>query len=78
VDGPFSETKELIAGYWMWQVKSMEEAVAWARRIPNPEGSSSVVELRPVFEADDFGESFTPELREQGDRLRAEIQKQRN
>ena len=77
VDGPFTETKELVAGFWMWQVKSMEEAVAWARRIPNPEGSSSTVELRPVFEADDFGESFTPELREQEDRLRAELEKKR-
>ena len=73
LDGPFAETKELVAGFWMWQVKSMEEAVAWARRIPNPDGSSSTVELRPVFEANDFGESFTPELREQEERLRARL-----
>jgi hypothetical protein len=77
VDGPFAETKELVAGYWMWQVKSIEEAVAWARRIPNPDGVHGCVELRPVAEAEDFGESFTPELRAQEDRLRAELEKQR-
>lgn len=69
VDGPFTETKELVAGYWLWQVKSMDEAIEWARRIPFKEGA---VELRPFFEADDFGEAFTPELREQEERLRAE------
>ena len=69
-DGPFAETKELIAGFWMIQVESKEEAVEWARRIPFKEGE---VELRQVFEADDFGEAFTPELREQEDRMRAEI-----
>jgi hypothetical protein len=64
IDGPFAETKELIAGYWVWQVKSMEEAIEWVKRIPNPTGEHSVVEIRPVFEADDFGEALTPELRE--------------
>ena len=64
IDGPFAETKELLAGYWVWQVKSMEEAIEWVKRIPNPEGEHSVVEIRPVFEAEDFGEEFTPELRE--------------
>ncbi|HEX5595490.1 MAG TPA: YciI family protein [Micromonosporaceae bacterium] len=73
VDGPFTETKELIAGYWIWQVKSMDEAIEWARRIPNPEGEHSEVEIRPVFEAEDFGEAFTPELREQDERLRAQV-----
>ena len=75
-DGPF-ETKELVAGFWMWQVKSMEEAVAWARRIPNTDGVHSFVELRPVYEAEDFGE-LTPELRAQEERLRAELGKQRS
>ena len=71
VDGPFSETKELVAGFWLWQVRSMEEAIEWARRCPNPTGEQSVLEIRPVFEAEDFGEEFTPELREQEERLRA-------
>jgi hypothetical protein len=75
IDGPFAETKELIAGYWLWQVKSMDEAIAWARRCPNPTGDESVLELRPLYEADDLGEAFTPELREQQQRLRAEAQK---
>lgn len=75
VDGPFAETKELIAGYWLWQVKSMEEAIEWVKRCPNPMESDSDIEIRPVFEADDFGEAFTPELREQEDRLRAEAAK---
>ncbi len=74
IDGPFSETKELVAGFWLWQVSSMEEAVEWARRCPNPmPGTEAELEIRPVFEADDFGEEFTPELREQEDRLRAEV-----
>jgi hypothetical protein len=73
IDGPFAETKELIAGFWMWRVKSMDEALAWARRIPNPLNVESEVELRPVFESDDFGAEFTPELRAQEERLRAEI-----
>lgn len=74
VDGPFTETKELIAGFWLWQVKSMAEAVEWAKRCPNPMGQESQIELRPVFEAEDFGEEFTPELREQEDRLRRELE----
>jgi len=77
IDGPFAETKELVAGFWMWQVKSIEEAVAWARRIPNPDGVHSTVELRPAVEAEDFGDNFTPELQAQEDRLRAELEKQR-
>jgi len=74
VDGPFAETKELIAGFWIWEVKSFQEAIEWARRIPNPTGEEGVVELRPVFEAEDFGEEFTPELREQEERLRRRIE----
>jgi len=69
VDGPFTEAKELVAGYWVWQVKSMEEAIEWAKRSPFQEGE---VEIRPVFEAEDFGAEFTPELREQEERLRAQ------
>lgn len=76
IDGPFAETKELIAGFWMWNVKSMDEAVAWARRIPTPEGVHSEVELRQVFEAEDFGEAYTPEVREQEDRIRAKVEQQ--
>jgi hypothetical protein len=72
-DGPFAETKELVAGYWLWQVRSMDEAVEWAKRCPNPMEEGGVLEIRPVFEAEDFGEEFTPELREQEERLRAEI-----
>jgi hypothetical protein len=74
IDGPFAETKELIAGYWMWQVKSMQEAIEWAKRCPNPTGEESELELRPVFEAEDFGPEFTPELREQEERLRAQTE----
>jgi len=74
IDGPFTETKELIAGFWLWQVKSMDEAVAWLERAPFDEDAE--VEIRPVFEADDFGAEFTPELREQEERLRAEIERQ--
>lgn len=70
IDGPFAETKELIAGFWLIQVKSLEEAIEWARRVPFREGE---VEIRQVFEAEDFGEAFTPELREQEERLRAQI-----
>jgi hypothetical protein len=73
IDGPFAETKELIAGFWLWQVRSLEEAVEWVKRCPNPTGAESEIEIRPVFEADDFGAEFTPELREQEERLRAEI-----
>ena len=77
VDGPFAETKELIAGYWLWQVKSMDEALEWARRCPDPmPGEESTLEIRPVFEAEDFGAEFTPELRAQEERLRAEIEQQ--
>jgi hypothetical protein len=72
-DGPFTETKELVAGYWLWQVRSMDEAIEWAKRCPNPMEQGGVLEIRPVFEAEDFGDEFTPELREQEDRLRAEI-----
>ena len=73
VDGPFSETKELVAGFWLIQVTSKEEAIEWAKRIPNPDGVDAEVEIRQVFEAEDFGAEFTPELREQERRLRAEI-----
>lgn len=73
VDGPFSETKELIAGYWIWQVRSMEEAVEWLKRCPNPHCEDSDVDIRPVFEAADFGENFTPEARQQEERLREKI-----
>jgi hypothetical protein len=73
IDGPFSETKELIAGFWLWQVKSMEEAVEWVRRCPNPMQRDSEIEIRPVFEAEDFGAEFTKELREQEARQRAAI-----
>lgn len=73
IDGPFAETKELVAGFWIWQVKSMDEAVEWVRRCPNPMSGPSEIEIRPVFEAEDFGEEFTPELREQEERLRAQI-----
>lgn len=75
IDGPFAETKELIAGFWLWQVKSMEEAIEWVRRCPNPMTSDSEIEIRPVFEADDFGAEFTPELRAQEERQRAEMDK---
>jgi hypothetical protein len=73
VDGPFQETKELIAGFWLIQVKSKEEAIEWVKRIPNPDDEESEVEIRQVFEAEDFGEAFTPELRAQEERLRAEV-----
>ena len=77
VDGPFAETKELIAGFWLWQVRSLEEAVEWARRCPNPmPGVESELELRPVFEASDFGEAFTPELQAQEASQRARIEAQ--
>ena len=73
IDGPFAETKELIAGFWLWQVKSMDEAIEWAKRCPNPTGAESVLEIRPVFEAEDFGDNLTPELRAQEERLRAQV-----
>ena len=74
-DGPFAETKELIAGFWMWNVKSMEEAIEWVKRCPNPMMEDSDIDIRPVFEMEDFGEEFTPELREQEDKLREQIAK---
>lgn len=72
IDGPFAETKELIAGFWIWQVKSKEEAIEWVKRCPNPMPGESEIEIRQVFEADDFGAEFTPELREREDRVRAQ------
>src|SRR5712664_1191447 len=77
IDGPFTESKELIAGFWLWQVKSLEEAIAWVKRCPNPHPGESEIEIRQVFEAADFGAEFTPELREQEERLRAQIEKQK-
>ncbi|KYF72938.1 dehydrogenase [Sorangium cellulosum] len=74
IDGPFTETKELIAGYWIWEVKSKEEAIAWVKRCPNPMLEESEIEIRQVFTADDFGPALTPELREQEDRLRAQTE----
>ncbi len=74
IDGPFAETKELVAGFWLWQVKSMEEAVEWVKRCPNPMPTESEIEIRPVFEPEDFGAEFTPELRAQEDRLRAQAE----
>ena len=77
IDGPFTETKELIAGFWLWQVKSLEEAIEWVKRCPNPHAEDSEIEIRPVFEADDLGPGFTPELREQEERLRARVAEKR-
>jgi hypothetical protein len=74
IDGPFTETKELIAGYWLWQVRSMEEAVEWVKRCPNPHPGESEVEIRQVFEAEDFGPELTPELRQQEARLRSQVE----
>ena len=75
IDGPFTETKELIAGFWLWQVKSKEDAIEWVKRCPNPmPGTEAEIEIRQVFEADDFGAEFTPELREQEERLRAQAE----
>jgi hypothetical protein len=73
IDGPFTEAKELIAGFWLWQVRSMEEAVEWVKRCPNPFEGESEIEIRQVFEADDFGPELTPELREQEERLRKQV-----
>ena len=73
IDGPFAETKELVAGFWIFQVKSLEEAIEWVKRSPNPMSGPSEIEIRQIFEADDFGEELTPELREQEERLRASI-----
>jgi len=78
IDGPFAETKEVIAGYWVWQVKSMEEAIEWVRRCPHPmPGEDTEIEIRPVYELEDFGAEFTEELREKHRRLEAEIERQR-
>jgi hypothetical protein len=74
IDGPFAETKELLAGYWVWQVRSMDEAIEWAKRIPNPTGEHSVVELRPIFEAEDFGDALTPELQEREEKMREQVE----
>jgi hypothetical protein len=74
-DGPFAETKELVAGFWLWKCASLKEAIEWAKKCPNPTGDEGQLEIRRIFEASDFGEEFTPELREQEDRLRAELEK---
>lgn len=76
VEGPFAQTRELIAGFWIFQVQSLQEAIDWVKRCPNPMISDSEIELRQIFEAEDFGESFTPELREQEERLRAQLSNQ--
>ena len=76
IDGPFAETKELLAGFWLWQVKSKEEAIEWVKRCPNPHNEETEVEIRQIFEAEDFGAEFTPELREQEERIRAQIAEQ--
>ena len=73
VDGPFAETRELVAGFWLWQVRSLDEAIEWAKRCPNPMPGPSELEIRPLYEAEDFGAEFTPELREQEDRLRERL-----
>ena len=73
IDGPFAETKELVAGFWLWEVKDMAEAVEWVKRCPNPMPGPSEIEIRPIFEAEDFGAEFTPELKEQEDRLREQM-----
>lgn len=78
IDGPFAETKELIAGFWLWRVKSMEEAIEWLRRCPNPHAEECEVEIRPLFEADNFGAEFTPELRERESILRAQAEQRCN
>jgi hypothetical protein len=77
IDGPFAETKELVAGFWIWNVKSMDEAVEWVKKCPNPMESESEIEIRPVFDAEDFGAEYTPELRARDERLRAEIEAKR-
>ena len=77
IDGPFAETKELVAGFWIWKVKSIDEAVSWARRCPDPmPGEVAVLEIRPIFEAEDFGAEYTPELQARNERLRVEIERQ--
>ncbi|HEU5153910.1 MAG TPA: YciI family protein [Gemmatimonadales bacterium] len=78
IDGPFAETKELVAGYWIWKVKSLQEAIDWAKRCPNPTGAEGMLEIRPIYGADELGELLTPELREREERLRAQIEAQRS
>jgi hypothetical protein len=78
IDGPFAESKELVAGFWIWQCASLQEAIDWAKRCPNPMPGESELEIRQVFEADDFGAEFTPELRAQEERLRAQVEQQQN
>jgi hypothetical protein len=75
IDGPFAETKELVAGFWLWKCASLQEAIAWVKRCPNPMPGDSEIEIRQIFEAEDFGDVFTPELREQEERLRAKVSK---
>ena len=75
IDGPFTEAKELIAGFWLWQVRSMEEAIEWVKRCPNPAGAESEIEIRQVAELEDFGDAITPEIKEQDERIRAEAAK---
>ena len=75
IDGPFAETKELVAGFWIWQVKSLEEAIEWVKRCPNPMPGDSEIEIRPIFEADDFGDALTPEAREKEAKLRERLEK---
>ena len=75
IDGPFTETKELVAGFWLWQVKSMDDAIAWVKRCPNPMMSDSEIEIRPVFAPEDFGAALTPDLKDQEERLRAEVER---
>ena len=77
IEGPFAETKELIAGFWLWQVKSKDEAIEWVKRCPNPHNEETEIEIRQVFEAEDFGPEFTPELREREERLRAQVAEKR-
>ena len=74
IDGPFAETKELVAGFWIWECKSLAEAIEWVKRCPNPMPGESEIEIRPFYEAEDFGETFTPELREQEERLRRQLE----
>jgi hypothetical protein len=75
INGPFAETKELVAGYWVWQVKSMDEALEWVKRVPDPmPGSEAIIEIRPVYELDDFGDELTPELRDKNEQLRQEVE----
>jgi hypothetical protein len=76
IDGPFAETKELVAGYWLWNVKSLQDAIEWVKRCPNPMISESEIEIRPLYEAEDFGEALTPELKEREDKLRVALEKQ--